>query len=274
MSQAVKEQTQPYDFGADPVRVNIHLPNDPRPNKFTHRLRKPTLEQWLVWGHELYEERRNLSPEEIEEGNKLRDADDLVSWAYEKKFNEYDPSRRLYEAIAIDVTDYKLDESGELQPAETHPLTPKLLNRAILNKDVVISSLYKSYCELEESSGAEDTEEVRVRQTIGVSETPPSVLHALRKATDEERQKFQNESLRTYAVADNPDTIRICVNLRIADDLYNEMLLRVENATVNGQSFDEASHVTFLKEINPVFKFKVLEAALQIKLMNFDHDLR
>lgn len=274
MSQAIKEQTQSYDFGTDPLSVNTYFPNQQKPNKLSHRLHKPTLEQWLVWGHEIYEERRNLSPEEIEETNKLRDANDPVAWAYEKQFNEYDASRRLYEVIAIDVTEYKLDDSGELQPAETYPLTPELLKRAIITKDVVISGLYKSYCELEESSGVDNTEEIYVRQTIGTSDTPPSVLHSLRKATDEERQKFQNESLRTYGVAGKNDTVRICVNLRVADDLYNAMLLRVENATVNGQPFDEASRAIFLKEINPVFKFKVLEAALQIKLMNFDYDLR
>jgi hypothetical protein len=273
MSQDITEQTPPYDFGADPVSMNTHRPNDPRPNKLTHRMRKPTIEQWLLWGHEIYEERRNLSEEEIREDNESRGEDDRIESTYQTSFNEFDASRRLYEAIAIDVTEYHPDENGELQPTRTHPLTPELLERAILGTDVAIGGLYKSYCNLEESS-QNGTGEVRVRQTIGSSDTPPSVLHVLREATEEERQKFKDETPRAYQVAGRPDTIRICNNLRVADDLYNSMLLHVENATVNGQGFNESTRAVFLKAINPVFKLKVLEEAVQIEMTTFYYDNR
>ena len=258
MSQDITEQTPPYDFGTDPVSVNIYRPNDPRPNKLVHRMHKPTTEQWLLWGHEIYEERRNLSEEEIRESNEMRDDDDPIESAYQTNFNEFDASHRLYEAIAIDVTEYHPDENGELQPTKTHPITPELLERAILGSDVAISSLYKSYCTLEERPEI-SADEVHVLQTIGSSDTPPSVLHVLRKATEEEHERFKDETPRAYQVAGKPDTIRICNNLRIVDDLYNAMLLRVEKATVNGEEFNESTRAAFLKAINPVFKLKVLE---------------
>lgn len=273
MNEDNTEQPVPFDFGTNPVSVNTYLPNISKPNKFVHRLHKPTIEQWILWGHEIYEERRNFSLEEIERENSSKDESEHIESGYEKSFNEYHASRRLYEAVAIDVTTYKPDENEKLQPAETRPITPEILERAILNTDVVISGLYKSYCELEQNSDAE-TDEIYVRQTIGSSDSPPAVLHILRRATDDEQQKFQNESLRTYGVAGEQNTIRICLNLRVADDFYNAMLLRVDDATVDGQEFSESTRKTFLKAINPVFKLKVLEEALQAKVMNFDYDYR
>lgn len=266
MSEDLTEQTTTYDFGVDPVSVNTYRPNDPRPNKLTHRLHKPTIEQWLLWGHEIYQEQRNLSPEEIQESNEMRDEDERIESGYQYHFNKYDASRRLYEAIAIDVTAYEPDENEELQPFETRPLTPELLDRAILGTDVAIRGLYNCYCELEEDSDADSSNDLRVRQTIGVSDFPPVVLHVLREATDEEKQRFATETLRTYLVPDKPDTVRICFDLRVASELYDAMILRVENATVEEQGFSDSTRAKFLKAVNPIFKLKVLEEALQIEL--------
>jgi hypothetical protein len=287
-----KQEATTYDFGTDPISVNLHRPNAATQNKETHRMHKPTVEQWLLWGHELYEERRNLSPEELEEESKLDD-DDPLEWAYQKQYNEHEASRRLYEAVAIDVTAYKLGKAEELQPSKTYPLTPELIGR-VIGSDVAISGLYHCYCELEnasgqtideiedvertvigdanETSGENVSEEIRVRQTIGSSETAPSVVHVLRTATDEEGAKFLQETVRTYAVVGKPDTMRICLNLRAASDIYDAMLLRVEKGTVNGQQFDEKSRAVFKEAINPVFKLKVLEAALNTRLWHFASD--
>jgi hypothetical protein len=241
----------------------------------SHRLRVPTLEQWLVWGHEVYEERRYLTKQEWEEQNRVlgreepEEPEEPVEYAYEHHFNEYDASRRLYKTIAIDVTAYESNEHEELEPVETRPITEELLQNAILNPDVVIGGLFNSYCEIEESTVSD---EIRVRQTIGSSDSAPSVVHVLRKASDEEIQQFQNDSLRAYGVPGKENTQRICLNLRVANDLYDELVVRIENATVNGREYDNSTRDDFLKVINPVHKFKTLEAALQIDLMKFKND--
>jgi hypothetical protein len=275
MSEGIAEQTAPYEYVKDPIIINTERPRLSRPNRISHRLRVPTLEQWLVWGHEVYEERRYLTKQEWEEQNRFlgreepEEPEEPVEYAYESHFNEYDASRRLYKAIAIDVTAYESNEHEELEPVETHPITEELLQKAILSPDVVIGGLFDSYCELEESTVSD---EIRVRQTIGSSDSAPSVTHVLRKASDEEIQQFQNDSLRQYGVPGKANTYRICLNLRVANDLYDELVIRIENATVNGREYDDSTRNDFLMAINPVHKLKTLEAALQIERMKFKSD--
>lgn len=274
MSEDIAEQTAPYEYVRDPIVINTERHKVSWPNKMSHRLRAPTFEQWLVWGHEIYEERRCLSQQELEEQNRLVGREEPVEYAYQHHFNEYDASRRLYKAIAIDATLYESNGHGELEPVETRPITEELLQKAILNPDVVIGGLYRSYCELEEGTASQGSAEIRVRQTIGSSDSAPSIAHVFRKASDEEIQQFQNDSLRAYGVPGKVDTQRICLNLRVANDLYDEFVIRIENATVNGREYDDSTRADFLRTINPVYKFKTLEAALQINLFNFAEDFR
>jgi len=272
MNEDTAEQTTPYEYVRDPIIINTERPRLSRPNRMSHRLRVPTFEQWLVWGHEVYEERRYLTKQQWEEQNRRsgrEEPEEPVEYAYERHFNEYDASRRLYKAIAIDATLYKLNEREELEPAETRPITEELLQAGTLNPDVVIGGLFDSYCELEESTVSD---EIRVRQTIGSSDSAPSVAHVFRKASDEEIRQFQNDYLRAYGVPGKANTERICLNLRVANDLYDELVIRIENATVNGREYDDSTRNDFLRVINPVHKLKILEAALQIERMKFKSD--
>jgi hypothetical protein len=271
MSEAAATQRKSYDFAQDPISVNLHRPNSSKENKETHCIRKPTQEQWFLWGYEIYEQRRNLSQQELEEENKLVDRDGPIEWAFEKQYDEYEASRRIYLRNAVDVTAYKLDENEKLQPYKTHELTPDVIDK-VIGKDVAVSGLYSCYCELAERSPADSNDEIRVSQTIGRAEDAPIVVHVLRKPTEDETRQFQTEITRTYLVADKPDTVRVSLNLPVVNQIYDSLILRIENANLGNQTFSEESKQDFLDAINPVFKLKVLEEVFEQNVWHFQYD--
>ena len=271
MSEATATKRKSYDFAQDPISVNLHRPNSPKENKETHRIRKPTQEQWFLWGYEIYAQQRNLSQQELDEENKLRDRDDPIEYAYEKQYQEYEASRRIYLRNAVDVTAYKLDENEELQPHKTYELTPDLIDK-VIGKDVAISGLYSCYCEIAEKSPTDSDGEIRVNQTIGRAEDAPVLLHVLRKPTEDETRQFYTEITRTYLVANQPDTVRVSLNLPVANQIYDSLILGIENANLGDQIFSEDRKQNFLDAINPVFKLKVLEEALEQEVWHFQYD--
>jgi hypothetical protein len=148
----------------------------------------------------------------LDEENKLADRDGPIEYAYEKQYHEYEASRRIYLRNAVDVTAYKLDENEKPQPYKTYELTPDLIDK-VIGKEAAISGLYSCYCELAEKSPTDSDGEIRVNQTIGRAEDAPVVVHVLRKPTEDETSQFQTEITRTYLVPDQPDTMRISLNL-------------------------------------------------------------
>lgn len=271
MSEAAAKKRKSYDFAQDPISVNLHRPNSPRENKETHRIRKPRQEQWFLWGYEIYEQRRNLSQQEIDAENKLSEGEELIESGYERQYDESEASRRIYLKNAVDVTTFKLDEHEELQPYKTYELTSDLADK-VIGKDVAISGLYSCYCELAEKSASDSEDEIRVDQTIGRAEDAPVVVHVLRKPTVDETRQFQTEITRTYLIWDKPDTVRISLNLPIINQIYDSLIIRIENGTLGTQGFSENTKESFLEAINPVFKLKVLEQVFEQDVWHFQHD--
>jgi hypothetical protein len=260
-----------YDFGEDPVSVNLNRPNLSIENKETHRIRKPSQKQWYRWGFDIYEQRRYLSQQELTDENQLADHDDEVESAYERQYDEYDASRDIYLKNAVDVTTYKLDETGELRPYKTYDLTSDFIDK-VIGKDVVISGLYSCYCQVAAESLADLSDEIRVNQTIGRAEDSPVVIHVLGKPTEDLTRRLQSEITRKYLVHHKPDTVRICLNLPAVKQIYNAMILRIENATVGDSIFSEDTKEHFLEAVNPVFKLKVLEATFDRDVWHFNYD--
>lgn len=199
------------------------------------------------------------------------DRDDQVESVYERQYNEYDASREIYLTNAVDVTTYKADENGELRPYKTYELTPDLIDR-VIGKDVVIGGLYSCYCELAERSAADLGYEIRVNQTIGRADDSPVVVHVLSKPTEDLTRRFQTELTRTYVVTNKRDTVRICLNLSAVKQIYNAMIVRIENGNLGDSPFSDDIKQDFLEAINPVFKLKVLEAAFEQDVWHFEYD--
>jgi hypothetical protein len=57
-----------------------------------------------------------------------------------------------------------------------------------------------------------------------------------------------------------------------AIELYDALIVNVENATAHGQQFSDANREPFLAEINPVYKLRVLEALLGVSAWGFKID--
>jgi len=60
--------------------------------------------------------------------------------------------------------------------------------------------------------------------------------------------------------------------LQAANELYDTLVVNVENATVKCQPFNAETRDNFLKEINPVHKLRVLEPHLNINAWHFKID--
>ena len=68
------------------------------------------------------------------------------------------------------------------------------------------------------------------------------------------------------------EIIVLKLNLKAANDLYDELILKIENATVKGQLFTPETRSDFLQAINPVHKLRVLEPHLGINAWYFKID--
>lgn len=62
------------------------------------------------------------------------------------------------------------------------------------------------------------------------------------------------------------------LNLQAVSELYNKLVVKIENATVRGQSYNPETHNDFLREINPVHKLRILEPHLNINAWYFKID--
>ena len=270
-----ENQTQPYVFDNYPLTILlIHRPDSPKPIETQHRVRKPTIDEWVQWGREIKNTRRYLLPAEIEEEIRRNDDEDEITEAYETSYREWDASKSLYDKIILEIAGYRFGKEDKHSVKELRTPTQEMLEKLWFeHKEIVITRLYKCFCSVDEDSEASTkSDEVWVRQELPPDSSPYAVTHVLRKPTEEESYRFRSTIVQEQIPHDSPETLNLILNLPAAIELYDALIIKIENATVNGQPFSETTRHAFLVEINPVYKLRVLEALLNVRAWAFKVD--
>jgi hypothetical protein len=267
------QESTPYEFANYPLDVVlIHRPDSPRSLELKHRVRKPSGDEWVQWARDIKRSRRYLSTAEIEEEGMLDDDDSQPTEVYERSYNEWEASERLYDKIILEIAGYRFEKNDQHPVADFRTPTREMVEKLPFeHKEAVIGRLYECFCSVDESSSP-SSESVRVRQELAPKSSSVIVIHALRKPSEEESLRFRTTILQGRYADDNAATINLILNLPAAVELYDKLIMSVENATAHGQPFSEADRDAFLAEINPVSKLRVLEALLDVGVWGFKVD--
>jgi hypothetical protein len=266
----------PYEFGNYPFLVTlVHHRDSPNSYETAHRLRKPGPDEWQTWGAEIEYTRRYWSPEEIAEhnANKGDDEEDATE-IFNEFYGEWEANENFYNNIILGIAGIRLDEADDFPIDQFRQFPPKTIAKLRFGvKNAVIKAFYESYCWLGKSDGLRENENL-VRQRLSRDSKSYTIDHVLRKATDEESLSFRTQVIKGYKSLDEDgkEIIVLKLNLQAAGELYDKLIARVGNATVEGRSFDAETRGDFLREINPVHKLRVLEPHLNINAWYFEID--
>ena len=235
-------------------------------------LRKPTNSQWEEWGREIERRIRYLSATEIEEelGNRDIDKDSIVTT---QTYSEWKASERLYDRALLEVAGFTVRDDDNFPAEQFRSLSPHLVKDIRFEiKSNVIKRLYRCYCELKRQPSISD--EQTVLQYIDLNSESFQLRHMLRTPTAEESDEFRTTIIKAaFAVDDeNREVVDLKLNLSVAATFYDRLLNRVENATMIGRAFDDATRDSFLHAINPVYKLRVLEPLFDVNAWYFTID--
>jgi hypothetical protein len=275
-TEELSENTQAFEFDNFPLTVTlIHFKNSPESFESLHKLRKPGIDEWYEWASNIIKTRRYFSEEVIKEENAKKDPDDEpISEKYESYYSELKASNNLYKKITLGIAGVLLDETDDFPINEFRDVSFELMEEHFYNfAEIVITELYECYC----SKGVSDhlkTDEMLIQQKIYRQSGAFIINHVLHKPSDEESHNFRTQIIRaSFSKNDeNQEVVDFKLNLQIANDLYNKLLVNIENATAKGETFKEETKSLFLEEINPVYKFRILTELLSINAWNFKVD--
>lgn len=268
-------QTAAFEFNEFPVIVTLkHSAGRQTPATTGHKLQRPSTEGWVTWGGELERSIRYLSREEIaaEYGEDNDIADDATVSA--PSYSEWKANERLYENLLLEVAGFKLDDHDEFPSDEFRALPSKLIKDIRFEiKSSVIRKLYKCYCELQRGQVSKVGEQC-VHQYLEFNTSSFNVCHVFREPSTEESKEFRTTIVKGSFSTDeeNREIINLQLNLATAVSFYDRLLIRVENGTVDGRPYDEATRESFLQAINPVYKLRVLEPLFDVNAWYFTID--
>jgi PIN like domain len=271
-----RAKTPPYEFNNFPFTVNIiHRANTSHPRNTSHRLRKPTLDEWEEWSLNIECIRRHLSPAEIDEHNAHKGEDEKKEteiWA--AFYGEWEASKHLYNKIILEIAGVRLDKHDEFPTDQFRELAPNIIDKLRFGtKEIVITGLYGCWCGLEKPVSLDGTEQ-RIYQNLSYNSSSYDVFHTLRKPTEAESYAFRTSIVKGYFSTneDNQEIIQLKLNLSTAIEFYNELIINIENATVDGKLFSDKTRSVFLEAINPVHKLRVLEPLFDVNAWYFKID--
>jgi hypothetical protein len=268
--------TEFYEFADFPFEVTlVHRRGSENSFETRHRLRKPAPEEWINWGEEIEYTRRYWSPEEIDEhnANKGEDEEDATV-IFNDFYSEWEANRNFYNRIISEIAGVRLDETDEFPLDQFRRLSPEAIDQLRFDiKDAVISSFYESYCRLRKTKNLAENENL-IRQQLSRNSKSYTIDHILRKVGEQESLEFRTRIIKGFKSLDEDGKgiIVLKLNLRAAVELYDKLVLKIENATVKGQVFHKETRDDFLKEINPIHKLRVLEPHLDINAWYFKID--
>lgn len=266
----------PYEFDNFPFPVTlVHHRGSPDSYETTHRLRKPEPDEWQAWGADIEYTRRYWTPEEVEEHNADKsDEEEDATVIFNEFYGEWETNENFYNKIISEIAGVRLSEANDFPTDQFRQLPPETIAKLRFGvKDAVIRGFYESYCWMGKSDGLSENESL-IRQRLSRDLKSYTVGHVLRKATDEESLSFRTQIIKGYKSLDEEgkEIIVLKLNLQAASALYNKLIVKIENATVKGRTFNADARSDFLKEINPVCKLRVLEPHLNINAWYFSID--
>ncbi len=268
--------SESYELNNFPLTITIiHYPNTSSSDETLHKLRKPTDEEWYLWANEIERTRRYWSVKEIKiENAKNEDKDEDATIIYSPFYFEMTANANLYDKLILENAGFIIDEKDDFPENDFRTLPPELIKEIGFNvKDKVVTALYECYCWAEKSNRL-NPDEGLVVQKITKKSKAYIIQHILRQPSIEESNSFCKQIIKGYFSTneDNDEVIELKLDLKLAVELYDKLIIRIENANVSGQVFNEESKELFLKEVNPVYKFRVVEQFLNINAWNFEID--
>ncbi len=180
----------------------------------------------------------------------------------------------MYNQLIIEVAGYKIDKIDEFPLEEFRQIGSGFIEKVqYRTKELVISDLHECYCWLQNSASLSEDQRL-IRQKIKRKSKLYIIDHILRKPTDQESYDFRTQIIKANFSKDDKEReiIVMRLNLRAAVDLYDQLFVKIERATVEKNVYQEETRTTFLREINPVYKFRVLEPLLNINAWKFEID--
>jgi hypothetical protein len=258
--------TQPFELVESPrtIRFKSHA----------HQLRPPTTHEWNEWALAIERHRRYYSPAEIDEYNSGKDeVEEQAKEIWSPFYSEWRANEKLYNQVVVAVAGAQIDEHDEFPKDQSRKLPADLIEEIRFEiKSAAVTELYECYCRLDRSTGAEDPQ--RVIQSVDRDSTAFEIVHVMRRPTTTESKWFRTNIVQGYFSTneEKQEVIELKLNLPIAIAAYDRFVLRIENATVNGQSFSDQSRQMFLDVINPIYKLRVVGALLNVHPWYFKVD--
>lgn len=271
---SLEVETESFEFNNFPLTVTLtHRANSSHPFETAHRVRTPTCKEWNTWARSIKRTRHYSSPSEIEEYNADKDEDEKATEIWSPFYSEWEANERLYDQIILEIAGVRLDSNDEFPRDQFRVLPAEVISKLQFEtKSAVITKLYESYCKLGRLTNDQDVR--RVFQELSFRSARYNILHSLRKPTEKESQEFRTTIIKGNFAQDEEEheIIEMHLDLSVATAFYDSLLLDVENATVNGETFSAETRSAFLTAINPVYKLRVLEALLGIDAWFFKVD--
>lgn len=271
--------SEPYELDSFPLVVTIvHYPNTSSSYETLHKLRKPTDEEWYLWVNDIERTRRYWSAEEIESENaknENRDEDaNIIYNPFYSFYFEMTANANLYDKIILENAGFLIDQGDDFPEDEFRKLSPDKIKEIDFDvKHKVVIALYECYCWAEKSDSLNPDERLVIQKIIKKSKSY-IIQHILRQPSVEESNSFRKKIIKGYFSIneDKEEIIELKLDLKLAVELYDKLIVRIKNANVSGQVFNEESKELFLNEVNPVYKFRVVEQVLNINAWNFEID--
>jgi PIN domain-containing protein len=271
--EADVDSAPPYEFNNYPRVITLtHRRDSSHPFETSHRLRRPTNDEWNSWGQSIKRNRRYFSAAEIDEHNADREEDEKASEIWSPFYSEWEANESLYNNILLEIAGVHLDSNDEFPRDQFRLLPTDIIGKLQFEmKSAVITALYECYCEIEKS-GNDQTG--RIKQELMTSSLSPNVTHILRKPTELESLEFRTTIVTGEFAQDKEgrEIIQLRLNLSVANDFYNSLINGIENATVGGKVFSAETRAGFLDVINPVYKLRVLEPLFGVRAWYFKVD--
>lgn len=271
-----RNETPPYEFNVYPMTTTlVHHRDTPHSFKTAHRLRKPTFAEWEEWSLDVERTRRYLSLAELEEHNSRKEeGEEKATEVYQRTYSEWRAGERFYNKLILEVAGVQLSEDDDFPADQFRELPPEIISKLWFElKATVITKLYRCYCGSEKPLRP-DTDERRIYQSIDHGSSSFRVIHVLRKPTEGESLAFRTSIVKGFFSTDEDgrESIQLKLNLSTAAEFYNELILNIENATVDGRPYSDETRGAFLAAVNPVYKLRVLEPLFNVNAWYFKID--
>lgn len=271
-----RAETPPYEFNNSPLTITLtHSPDTPHSYKTSHRLRKPTVDEWKEWSLNIKRTRRYSSPAEIAEYNARKGEDEeAATEIWSPFYSEWEANKQFYNKLILEIAGAKLDKDDDFPTDQFRELDPEIIENLRLEiKNSVITKLYRCYCDVEKPATS-DNDGQRIYQNINFKSSSFDVIHILRKPSEDENYTFRTNIVSGSFSTDEEgkEIIQLKLNLSTAVEFYDNLLINIENATVGGQMFSDETRGAFLEAINPVYKLRILEPLFDVNAWYFKID--